>query len=101
MYFCYILYSSKLDRFYKGSTENVESRVIKHNKGDVTFTSRGRPWTLVWCVAKDNKTDALKLEKKLKNLGRGRIIQFILKYHEGMPSPDASLQQKSLRYFIF
>jgi predicted GIY-YIG superfamily endonuclease len=33
MHYLYILYSKKLDRYYKGQTDDVPRRVTKHNKG--------------------------------------------------------------------
>ena len=47
MFYLYILYSSKLDRFYVGHTENIELRLIQHNNGISAFTSKANDWTLV------------------------------------------------------
>jgi hypothetical protein len=33
MYFVYIIYSAKRDRFYVGYTSDINSRLIKHNSG--------------------------------------------------------------------
>ncbi len=38
MFYLYILYSSKLDRYYVGHTENIELRLIQHNNGISAFT---------------------------------------------------------------
>jgi predicted GIY-YIG superfamily endonuclease len=37
MYFVYILYSEKLNRYYVGSTNNITDRIKRHNadKGDI------------------------------------------------------------------
>ena len=47
MFYHYILYSSKLDRFYVGHTENIELRLIQHNNGISAFTAKANDWTLV------------------------------------------------------
>ena len=33
MYFVYILFSEKLDRYYVGTTGDVERRLFEHNSG--------------------------------------------------------------------
>ena len=46
MCYTYIIYSQKLDKFYIGSTENIQIRIENHNKGFSDFTSKGIPWEL-------------------------------------------------------
>ena len=76
----YILYSKTIDLFYKGQTSDIEDRLKRHNHGTEKATSGGIPWELVWSTTKSTRSEALKLEKKLKNLSRERTIQFIKKY---------------------
>ncbi len=45
---CYILHSSKLNKYYVGSTTDVERRLTEHNRGKEKFTKTGMPWTLVY-----------------------------------------------------
>jgi putative endonuclease len=73
MYYVYALWSYKLKRRYIGFTENLESRVIKHNSGLSTYTSRGIPWKLIHKEIFETKTEALKREKFLKS-GSGRKL---------------------------
>ena len=46
MAFMYILYSSKLNKYYVGSCINMERRLYEHNIGHSSFTSRGIPWII-------------------------------------------------------
>ena len=39
MYYVYIIYSVKCDRYYIGYAENVEQRLARHNRGVVTAKS--------------------------------------------------------------
>ena len=78
--FVYILYSELFDKFYIGQTDNVETRLARHNAGTERATQPYRPWILKWHVEKPSRIEAMKLEKKLKNLTKQRIIQFIQKY---------------------
>jgi len=79
MYYVYILYSQKLKKKYIGYTENLKNRISQHNGGKVTFTSKGRPWQLIYYESFCNKLDAQEEERFLKS-GQGRErLKFLLK----------------------
>ena len=81
MHYVYILYSENHDLFYIGETATPAQRLAQHNSGKVISTKKYMPWTMVWLGEKANRTEALRLEKKLKNLHSPiRIIAFIKKY---------------------
>ena len=81
MYYVYILQSELNDSYYKGSTDDVERRFFEHNSGKEKSTSRYKPWKLVWFTAKPTRSEALKLEKKLKNItSRIKLEAFMAKY---------------------
>lgn len=84
----YILYSSSLDLLYRGSTSNLKRRFHDHNEGLSAYTKPGIPWILLWKTEKRTKVEAFRLEKKLKNLSRQRLIEFMLKHEEGVAGPD-------------
>ena len=46
--YCYILYSAKLNKYYVGSTTDMERRLEEHNRGKEKFTKTGLPWKLVY-----------------------------------------------------
>jgi putative endonuclease len=79
-YTVYINYSEKFDKYYIGQTEDFESRLILHNSGLVKSTSPYVPWINVLLIEKSSRSEAMLLEKKLKNLNRIRLIAFIEKY---------------------
>lgn len=77
----YILWSERIQRNYIGITEDLERRFKEHNEGKSKYTKRGIPWKLVWSTQKANKSEAVILERKLKNLKSSkRIAEFIQKY---------------------
>jgi len=76
-YTVYIIYSETLDIFYKGQTQDFENRILRHNKGWEKATRHGSPWKLVWSTVKPDRSSAVRLETKLKNLSRERLIDFI------------------------
>lgn len=79
-YVTYILYSPSHDKFYIGQTQHIEERLQRHNKGRSKYTSAFRPWQLLLSIEKESRSEALRLERKLKNLSKDRIRKFIEKY---------------------
>jgi putative endonuclease len=51
MFYCYILYSEKLDKYYIGCTSDVNGRISRHNSSNHGFTSTGKPWILKYSEA--------------------------------------------------
>ncbi len=94
-YFVYILYSESIDSFYKGQTKDLADRISRHNRGLEKATRSGAPWILVWSAKKNSRSQALLLERKLKNLTRKRLIHFMLKYPNEDAGPDVPLKRKS------
>lgn len=80
VFIVYILYSPASDCYYIGHTSNLKQRVQRHNSGAEDFTSKYIPWNLIWYGEKKTKSEAYKLEQKLKNLSKKRILEFIKKY---------------------
>jgi len=66
MFFTYIIQSDKDKSLYIGFTKDLKSRLIYHNKGLSTYTSKKVPWKLVYFEKYENKTEALKRERFLK-----------------------------------
>ncbi|MCG9900028.1 MAG: GIY-YIG nuclease family protein [Hydrotalea sp.] len=79
-YWVYILYSERSNRYYIGQTRNITERLARHNAGSENSTAPFRPWLLLWKTAKYSRSEAIILERKLKNLSRNRIKLFIEKY---------------------
>ena len=78
--FVYIIQSQKNGSFYKGSTDNLLRRLDQHNNGKDFATRRFLPWNLVWYTLKKDRSEAVTLEMKLKNLSVKRTVEFISKY---------------------
>ena len=73
----YILYSSVLDRYDIGSTENVERRLSEHNSGVYagSFTTRGIPWVLYLEISGLNSHDSYAIEKHIKRMKSKKYIK--------------------------
>jgi putative endonuclease len=79
-YCVYIIYSPKFDKYYVGQTNDFETRLFRHNNGLETFTRPFRPWTRICVIEKPSRSEAVILEKKLKNYNRNKLLEFIKKY---------------------
>jgi len=65
-YFTYILQSDKDDSFYIGSTSDIERRLTEHNFGNNPYTSKKKPWKVIYYEQFDSRSEAIKREKFLK-----------------------------------
>ncbi|AUP81170.1 GIY-YIG nuclease family protein [Flavivirga eckloniae] len=71
----YILYSQKRSRYYIGQTSDIKKRLVKHNNGLVPSTKGGSPWQLIKYLEVADRSEALKLEKKIKKRGAKRFLE--------------------------
>ena len=76
MYYLYILLGSKKNWHYIGSTDNVERRLLEHNKGKVKSTKAYRPLKVIYTEAYSNRMLARKRELFLKKTAKARIELF-------------------------
>jgi len=70
-YIVYILFSPDFQKHYTGYTSSLEQRLLSHNKFGHGWTSRYRPWVLIYSKEFENKNAAMVYEKWLKT-GVGR-----------------------------
>jgi len=77
----YILFSEEFERFYVGQTQDLEARIIRHNKGYVRSTKNYRPWMLVWSMDVDRRSDSMKIEARIKSWKSSEIIKRLI-YHQ-------------------
>ncbi len=74
MDYVYALYSLKTKIIYIGSTSDLRKRLKVHNEGSGGyFSSRNKPFKLIYYEAFISKKDALKQEKFYKT-GYGREV---------------------------
>lgn len=72
----YALWSESFDKIYIGMTSNLIERFKSHNElGKKGFTTRHRPWKVIYVEFVGDKLSALKREKQLKSAGGRRLIR--------------------------
>jgi len=73
-YYVYCLYSEVYDKIYIGFTRDLTNRMIWHNeKSQRGYTTKFRPWKVVYTEVYETETAARAREKYLKSY-RGRIF---------------------------
>ncbi|MCF8143197.1 MAG: GIY-YIG nuclease family protein [Deltaproteobacteria bacterium] len=65
-YYVYILQSEKDGSYYVGSTQDLNSRLDRHNQGRSNYTKAKRPWQLVCSEEFPDRSSAMKRENQIK-----------------------------------
>ena len=75
---CYILYSLKLNKYYVGSTTDIERRLEEHNRGKEKFTKTGSPWRLVYKEEFGELRQARQREYYIKKMKSRKFIEDLI-----------------------
>jgi putative endonuclease len=87
-YFLYILESELDHTLYIGQSNNTENRLNSHNKGQNKSTKTKVPWNLLFSKELNTRSEAVKLERKLKSWKkRSAILSWIEKQDRGVAQP--------------
>ncbi len=80
MYYVYILYSLKADRYYIGETSNIELRLQQHNEGvfSGSYTKISNDWTIKRIIECENIIIARKIEKHIKSKKRRAYTEMVI-----------------------
>ena len=62
----YIIYSAKLNRYYTGSCEDINTRLNRHNQGKNKSTKSGVPWELKYIEKYNTRSEAQSREMQIK-----------------------------------
>ena len=66
MFHTYVLRSQATGRYYIGSTDNLEQRLVYHNTNKTKYTRGKGPWELAWSESHSSRSDAMKREREFK-----------------------------------
>ncbi|MEJ8844481.1 GIY-YIG nuclease family protein [Lacibacter sp. H375] len=75
---CYILFSVKLNKYYVGSTSDLERRLDDHNRGKEKFSSTGIPWELVYAEPFEELAMARRRELEIKKKMSRKYIESLI-----------------------
>jgi len=76
--YCYILYSSTLNKYYVGSTTDMILRLADHNREKEKFTKTGCPWELVYKEEFVDLKYARERERNIKKQKSGKYIESLM-----------------------
>ena len=80
MFYVYIIFSDKLNRYYIGTTDNISKRLEEHNNKAYqdSYTSKGVPWILKTSFKLDSSKQAYALEKFIKKMKSKVFIEKLI-----------------------
>ena len=78
VFWVYILRSLQGSKYYVGQSEDPDRRLYYHNTVEKGFTSRYRPWELVWRKAYPTRSEAKKIEGMIKSWKNKILIKELI-----------------------
>ena len=79
MFKIYIIYSASLDRYYVGSTGNIEDRMFRHNNSGSKSTKSASDWVLVYSEDFETRSEAVQRELEIKGKKSRKYIERLVK----------------------
>ncbi|MBI2464976.1 GIY-YIG nuclease family protein [Candidatus Shapirobacteria bacterium] len=76
--YTYILQSEIDNSYYIGSTNNLSIRLVYHNNGRSKYTSRKRPWKLIYYEEFLTLSEARSREKQIKSWHSRKAVERLL-----------------------
>ena len=77
-YYCYILYSKILDKYYIGYTHDMQERLIRHNSKHKGFTGKANDWKIVYFESFDTIQEAVFREKQIKKKKSRKYLEYLI-----------------------
>ena len=101
-HYVYIIYSKRLDIYYKGYSLNPKNRLLEHNSNFSAFTAHKGPWKIVFFEIFMIKSKALNREKSLKKYDHQQLLKLINSNANQLNFYlDSCLWVKFLHHFVF
>jgi putative endonuclease len=80
MFYVYILYSLKCDRYYVGYSSDPQKRLNeRHNQGKVTATKNCAPYIIMASKEFPTELDAIQEERRIKKMKSKIYLQKLIK----------------------
>ena len=79
MYYIYLLFSLKTNKYYIGSTDDLARRLKHHNAGSTPSTKGGAPyWEIRYTETVTDRPTALKRELEIKKKKSRNDIEWLI-----------------------
>lgn len=77
-FFVYILQSEKTLKYYVGSSDDPDKRLIQHNNSASKSTKHGVPWKLMYTEKYNTRSEAVKREYQIKKKKSRKYIEYLI-----------------------
>jgi len=77
-FYVYILYSSALDQYYVGHTEDLQNRLFRHNNSGSKSTKKASDWVLKYQETYPTRTAAMGRETEIKRKKNRKYIEILI-----------------------
>jgi len=74
----YILYSSSLNQYYIGHTENLEDRIFRHTNSGSKSTKKANDWVIKYTETFNTRQEVAKRELEIKNKKSRKYIEWLI-----------------------
>ena len=81
-YFTYILYSESLDRYYVGSSQDLQERLRRHRSNHKGYTGKADDWAIAYFETFDEKADATARERTIKRWKSRKMIEQLIRQQQ-------------------
>ena len=78
MFTVYVLQNSISKRYYIGSTNDINRRLIEHNRGQTQSTRQNGVWSIIYREVVDTKREAIKRERLIKSYKGGNASKKLI-----------------------
>ena len=78
IFYVYILYSSSLDQYYIGHTENLQDRIFRHNNSGSKSTKKANDWEMKYTEAFESRSAALHRELEIKKKKSRKYVEQLI-----------------------
>ena len=77
-FYTYIIFTDLLNRFYIGSTANIEERILRYNHKSKGFTGNKSDWILVYSESFKTREEAIEREFQIKKWKSRKMIEKLI-----------------------
>jgi len=79
IFYVYILFSEALNKYYIGSTQDINIRLEKHLQSNKGFTSKAKDWVLMYSEEFKMRTEVIRRERQIKKWKSRIMIEKLFK----------------------
>ena len=78
LFYVYILYSPSKNKYYVGSCEDIDLRLLRHNSGRNVSTKSGIPWHHKKTEIYNTRSEAYQREIFIKRMKSRKFIELVI-----------------------